>query len=240
VFVEEFLDGEEASILGLSDGERVFPFIAAQDHKRVFDGDIGPNTGGMGAYAPAPIANAVLLERVRATVLQPVVDGMKKEGTPFKGILYAGIMVKGQDIKVLEFNVRFGDPETQALLPLLDGKLGDLFSASVNGSLTKNTMTFTDKHAITVVMASGGYPGSYKKGMEIKGLDDVSKDLLVFHAGTKRENGKIVTDGGRVLTVTAVSDNLIRARELLYSGIGVISFENGFFRKDIAHRALKA
>ncbi|MGL4368049.1 MAG: phosphoribosylamine--glycine ligase, partial [Spirochaetota bacterium] len=228
-----------ASVLGLSDGERVFPFIAAQDHKRVFDGDKGPNTGGMGAYAPAPVADAALLEEVRRTVLQPVVDGMKKEGIPFKGILYAGIMVKGRNIRVLEFNVRFGDPETQVLLPLIDGKLGDLFQASISGTLRADMMKFTQKHAITVVMASGGYPGAYEKGKVISGLDKVPSDIIVFHAGTKSSQGKIVSDGGRVLTVTAVADDLRSANEKVYEGIKAISFEKGFYRKDIGYRALK-
>jgi phosphoribosylamine--glycine ligase len=239
VLVEDFLEGEEASVLGLSDGERVYPFIAAQDHKRVFDGDKGPNTGGMGAYAPAPVADAALLEEVRVKVLQPVVDGMKKEGTPFKGILYAGLMVKGREIKVVEFNVRFGDPETQVLLPLIDGKLGDLFKASIEGTLTPETMKFKNKHAITVVVASGGYPGSYEKGKEIHGLDKVPSDIIVFHAGTEKKDGKIVTSGGRVLTVTAVADTLSAARDSVYKGLEAVSFEKGFYRKDIAHRALK-
>lgn len=239
VFVEDFLEGEEASVLGLSDGDRVYPFIAAQDHKRVFDGDKGPNTGGMGAYAPAPVADAALLEDVRVKVLQPVIDGMKKEGTPFKGILYAGLMVKGRDIKVVEFNVRFGDPETQVLLPLIDGKLGDLFKAAIDGKLTPETMKFQKKHAITVVVASGGYPGSYEKGKEIKGLDKVPSDIIVFHAGTEKKDEKVVTNGGRVLTVTAIADSLKEARDRVYKGLEAISFDKGFYRKDIAHRALK-
>ena len=239
VLVEDFLEGEEASVLGLSDGERVYPFIAAQDHKRVFDGDKGPNTGGMGAYAPAPVADAALLEDVRVKVLQPVIDGMKKEGIPFKGILYAGLMVKGRDIKVVEFNVRFGDPETQVLLPLIDGKLGDLFKASIEGTLKADTMKFQKKHAITVVVASGGYPGSFEKGKEITGLDKVPSDIIVFHAGTEKKGGKIVSNGGRVLTVTTIADSLKEARDKVYKGLESISFDKGFYRKDIAHRALK-
>lgn len=238
VFIEEFIDGEEASVLGISDGERVFPFIAAQDHKRAFDNDAGPNTGGMGAYAPAPVVNAALLERVRVEVLQPVVDGMKKEGTPFKGILYAGIMVKGNSLKVLEFNVRFGDPETQVILPLIDGKLGDLFWASYKGNLQADMVRFSNKHALTVVMASGGYPGSYKKGEEIHGLDTLS-GVIPFHAGTAFVNGKTVTDGGRVLAVSAVADSLQEARDIVYREIGKISFVKGFYRSDIGFRALR-
>jgi phosphoribosylamine---glycine ligase len=239
VFVEEFLDGEEASILGISDGERVYPFIAAQDHKRAFDKDKGPNTGGMGAYAPAPVVNDDILEKVRLTVLQPVVDGMKKEGIPFKGILYAGLMIKNNEIKVLEFNTRFGDPEAQVLLPLLDGKLGDLLKAAAKGELTRDMLKFKKKHAMTVVIASGGYPGQYEKGKVIEGLDVVSKDIIVFHAGTSRKNGKVVTDGGRVLAVTAYGDTLADAQKTIYAEINKISFEKSFYRKDIGYRALK-
>ena len=164
---------------------------------------------------------------------------MKKEGMPFKGILYAGIMVYKGQINVVEFNVRFGDPETQVLLPLLKGKLGDLFAASINGTLVTGMMQFTKKHAITVVMASGGYPGSYEKGKDIQGLNTVPSDILVFHSGTKSENGKIISDGGRVLTVTALADDLHSAYEKVYAGITAISFEKSFYRKDIAHRALQ-
>jgi phosphoribosylamine--glycine ligase len=239
VFVEEYLDGEEASVLGISDGERVFPFIAAQDHKRAFDHDQGPNTGGMGAYAPAPVVNDSLLEKVRELVLQPVIEGMKKEGTPFKGILYAGIMVKNNDIKVLEFNVRFGDPETQVILPLLDVKLGDLFMASVKGTLSRDMIRFKKAHAMTVVVASGGYPGRYEKGKVINGLDTVSNDIIVFHAGTARKDNMIVTNGGRVLTVTAVAGSLKEARDRIYREIDRISFDDAFYRKDIGYRALR-
>jgi len=239
VFIEEFIDGEEASVLGISDGERVYPLVAAQDHKRAFDGDNGPNTGGMGAYAPAPVVTDDLMEKIRLQVLQPVVDGMKKEGCEFKGILYAGMMIKGKDIKVLEFNVRFGDPETQVILPLYDGKLGELFMASVQGKLTKDIVKFKSAHAMTVVVASGGYPGTYEKGKEITGLDHVSDDIIVFHAGTTHKNGKVVTDGGRVLTVTAIADTLKQAKDKIYGEIGKITFDGAFYRKDIGHRALR-
>ena len=238
VFVEEFLEGEEASVLGISDGETVLPFVAAQDHKRVFDGDRGPNTGGMGAYAPAPVVTAALLEKVCAAVLQPTVDGMKKEGAPFKGILYAGLIIKGDAIRVLEYNARFGDPETQVILPLLDGRLGDYFQASVSGGLKGMSLRFRNEHAITVVMASGGYPGNYAKGMEITGLDRMDNDVIVFHAGTKRQGDRLVTAGGRVLNVTAAGKTLIEAREKVYGRIGKIFFDGCFYRRDIAHRAL--
>lgn len=238
VFIEDFIEGEEASVLGISDGDTVLPFIAAQDHKRAFDGDRGPNTGGMGAYAPAPVVNEARLRKVRDEVLVPVINGMKKEGHPFQGILYAGIIVRGDDIKVLEFNVRFGDPEAQVLLPLLKNRLGDLIEAAINGKLHKKVLEFHPQHAITVVMASGGYPGKYEKGKSITGLDAVAEDIIVFHAGTRREGGRILTSGGRVLNVTACADTLMQARERVYQEIKKISFEGAFFRADIAHRAI--
>ncbi len=239
IFLEDYIFGEEASVLGISDGDHVETFIAAQDHKRAYDGDTGPNTGGMGAYAPAPIIDAAKLRRVRDEVLIPTVRGMKAEGIPFKGILYAGVILQGDDIKVLEFNARFGDPETQVLLPLMKNRLGDIIGASINGTLSRHSLKFERRHAITVVMASGGYPGDYPKGKPVKGLGDVSDRILVFHAGTKTENGAIVTNGGRVLNITAAADTLEEARERVYGEIDVITFEGSFYRKDIAHRALK-
>jgi phosphoribosylamine---glycine ligase len=239
VFIEDFIDGEEASVLGVSDGNSILSFVAAQDHKRIFDGDNGPNTGGMGAYAPAPVVNETTLKLVHDTILQPTIDGMKKEGIPFKGILYAGLIIKGDIIKVLEFNARFGDPETQVILPLLNGKLGDLIQGSINGNLSAMNISFMDKHAISVVMSSGGYPGDYKKGVEIMGLDSVSNEIMIFHAGTKRENNIVYTNGGRVLNVTAIGNSLIKARQKVYDEIGRISFKGAHYRKDIAYRALK-
>lgn len=239
VFVEEFLDGEEASVLGICDGETVLPCVAAQDHKRIYEGDTGPNTGGMGAYAPAPVMTAARLERVQKEVLIPTVEGMKAEGIPFKGILYAGLIIKGDDIKVLEFNVRFGDPEAQVVLPLLKGKLGDYLQASINGTLSGMKLEFMDKHAITVVMSSGGYPGSYEKGKVIWGLEKVPNDLMVFHAGTRADGTNIVTSGGRVLNVTAMADSLKKAADMVYNNIDTISFEGAYYRSDIGHRALK-
>ncbi len=239
VFIEEYLDGEEASVLGISDGYNIFPLVAAQDHKRIFDGDKGLNTGGMGAYAPAPIITEAMMQRVQKEVLDPVVKGMQQEGTPFKGVLYAGLMIKGQDIKVLEFNVRFGDPEAQVILPLLKGKLGDIFISSIKGGLRVEMLKCTDQHAITVVLASGGYPGAYEKDKVITGLENVSKDGIVFHAGTRREGDEILTDGGRVLAVTALADDLVSAKDKVYNEIKKISFEKSFYRKDIGHRAFK-
>ncbi len=239
VFVEDFCAGEEASVLGISDGKTVVPFIAAQDHKRAFDNDEGPNTGGMGAYAPAPIVDSRILGRVHREILQPVIQGMNKEGIPFAGILYAGIIIKDGMIKVLEFNVRFGDPETQVLLPLLNGKLGDYINAAIDGTLSSTNLSFRNKHAVTVVLASGGYPGSYATGLPIHGLDQIHNDILIFHAGTKREGNTIVANGGRVLNVTAIADSLEEAYNKVYSVIPLLSFEGMHYRKDIGFRALK-
>ncbi|PID55529.1 phosphoribosylamine--glycine ligase [candidate division KSB3 bacterium] len=238
VLVEEFLKGEEASVFGISDGETVLPMIAAQDHKRIFDGDKGPNTGGMGAYAPAPVATPAKIEFIKNKVLQPVIDGMRKEGIPFKGILYAGVMIDGDDIKVLEFNARFGDPETQVVLPLLETKLGTLIQASVKGGLDKVDLKFKDDHAMTVVMSSQGYPGSYEKGKEINGLNNLSEKVRVFHAGTSEVKGKLVTNGGRVLNVTSIGSSLQEAAQNIYDEIDRIQFDGAFYRKDIGHRAL--
>jgi phosphoribosylamine--glycine ligase len=238
VFIEEFLEGEEASVLGISDGKTILSFISAQDHKRIYEGDRGPNTGGMGAYGPAPVMTSERLKEVHEKVLQPTVDGMTKEGTPFKGILYAGIIVTEKGIKVLEYNVRFGDPEVQVILPLLENKLGEVFSASVNGTLDKVDLKFKDKHAVTVVMSSGGYPGSYEKGKTIQGIETVSNDIIVFHAGTIEEKGTIKTNGGRVLNVTTMGDTLEHACNKVYKEIEKISFEGAYYRTDIAHRAL--
>lgn len=238
VFVEDFIDGEEASVLCISDGKNIIPFVAAQDHKRIFDGDKGPNTGGMGAYAPAPIMTEERLAFVHTNILQKTVDAMQKEGIPFKGILYAGIIVKGKEINVLEFNVRFGDPEAQVIIPLLNGKLGDLFQASYNGTLDKTSVSFKKEHAITVVISSRGYPGTYEKGIEISGLDAVPDDIIIFHAGTKKVGGRYLTNGGRVLNVTATGKTLLEAKNKVYRNINTVSFNDAYYRKDIGHRAL--
>jgi len=238
VFLEEFLEGEEASVLSISDGVTVIPLVAAQDHKRVFDGDMGPNTGGMGAYAPAPVVTPERIKFIQEKVLQPVIDGMRSEGTPFKGILYAGVMISGDKITVLEFNARFGDPETQVILPLLDVKLGDLLNAAVDGKLNKFDLKFKKAHAMTVVVAAGGYPGSYEKGKVITGFDKVSDKLMVFHAGTANREGEILSNGGRVLNVTSIGSTLKEAQQNIYAEIGKLEFEGSFYRKDIGYRAL--
>lgn len=238
VVLEEALEGEEVSVLALCDGETLLPLAPAQDHKRVFDNDGGPNTGGMGAYAPAPVMTPERLRRVHEKVLAPTIAGMKQEGFPFKGILYAGIIVRGDDIKVLEFNVRFGDPEAQVILPLMNGRLGDIIEGSITGSLDRHTLSFSDRHAITVVMASAGYPGSYEKGKVIRGLDSVGDDIIVFHAGTAVKDGSVITSGGRVLNVTAQGATLREARDRVYGEIEKIGFEGAYYRRDIAYRAL--
>lgn len=241
IVLEEYMEGEEASLLAFTDGKTVVPMIAAQDHKRVFDGDEGPNTGGMGTYAPAPVMTDVLRLKATERILKPVVAAMAQEGTPYQGCLYAGLMIKGDSVKVVEFNCRFGDPETQVVLPLLDGDLADIMLACATGTLDKAEVAWHNKAAVCVVMASGGYPESYAKGKEITGLEEVAKDkdVVVFHAGTKAVDGKILTDGGRVLGVTAVDSTIKSARDRAYAAAEKISFDGGFYRKDIAWRALK-
>lgn len=239
--LEEYMEGEEASLLAFTDGKTVVPMIAAQDHKRVFDGDEGPNTGGMGTYAPAPVMTDVLRLKATERILKPVVEAMVQEGMPYQGCLYAGLMIKGDSVKVVEFNCRFGDPETQVVLPLLDGDLADIMLACATGTLDKTDVGWHDKAAVCVVMASGGYPESYEKGKDIIGLEAAANDknVVVFHAGTKYENGSVVTAGGRVLGVTAVDSSIKAARDRAYSAVEKIKFDKAFCRKDIAWRALK-
>ena len=241
VVLEEFMEGEEASLLAFTDGKTVVPMIAAQDHKRIFDNDEGPNTGGMGTYAPAPVMTDVLRLKATERVLKPVVAAMAQEGTPYQGCLYAGLMINGDSVKVVEFNCRFGDPETQVILPLLDGDLAEIMLACATGTLDEVEVAWSDKAAVCVVMASGGYPGSYENGKEITGLAEANADetTVVFHAGTKLVDGKIVTAGGRVLGVTSVDKNIRDARDRAYAAVEKINFDKVFYRKDIAWRALK-
>ncbi|XP_018549014.1 trifunctional purine biosynthetic protein adenosine-3 [Lates calcarifer] len=242
VVVEELLEGEEVSCLCFSDGSSVSPMPPAQDHKRLQDGDLGPNTGGMGAYCPTPQVSQELLQQIRETVLQKTVDGMKEEGTPYVGVLYAGLMLTKQGPKVLEFNCRFGDPECQVLLPLLKSDLYEVILNTMNGKLASSApMWHQDSSAVTVVMASAGYPGSYKKGVEITGLSQVQdKGLQVFHAGTalKEGGGGVVSSGGRVLTVTAISSSLEAALQAANQGVAAIGFPGAEYRRDIGHRAI--
>lgn len=241
VVIEEFMQGEEASLLAFTDGEHIVPMIASQDHKRAFDGDKGPNTGGMGTYAPAPVLTDILRLRAVEKILKPVVAAMKAEGMPYKGCLYAGLMVCGDEVKVVEFNCRFGDPETQVVLPLLDGDLAEIMLACATGGLDKVDIGWKDKATVCVVLASGGYPESYKNGYPISGLDkaDALPDTVVFHAGTKISDGSVVTAGGRVLGVTAGGKDIAEAQERAYKAVSLISFTDMQYRKDIAWRALK-
>ena len=241
VVIEEFMEGEEASLLAFTDGKIVVPMIAAQDHKRVDDGDKGLNTGGMGAYAPAPVLTDALRDKCMATIIRPVLKALEEEGRSYSGCLYAGLMIKGDSIKVVEFNARFGDPETQAVLPLLDGDLAEIMLACAQGTLRPEMVKWSNRAAVCVVMASGGYPGSYAKNIAITGLQEAGKlqDVVVFHAGTKAANGQVVTSGGRVLGVTAVGDNIADAKEKAYAAVDRIHFENAHYRTDIAWRALR-
>ena len=240
VVLEERLIGEEASLLAFTDGITVIPMVAAQDHKRVGDGDTGPNTGGMGAYAPAPVVTPELLQQIQETILQPMVDGLRKDGILYQGCLYAGLMITEDGPKVIEFNARFGDPETQVVLPLLDGDLAAILEACVDGTLAQSKIKWRDSAAVCVVMAAGGYPGDYRKGDVISGLSAAEgKDAVVFHAGTSIAGEDVVTHGGRVLGVTAVAKNIAAAVDKVYPAVEQIKFAGMQYRKDIAHRALQ-
>lgn len=238
VVVEELLVGEEVSVLALCDGERFVVLPAAQDHKRRFDGDQGPNTGGMGAYAPAPVATAELLEATAERVIRPTLEGMKAEGMPFRGVLYVGLMVTDDGPKVLEFNVRFGDPECQPVLMLLDEDIVPLLVACAKGELVERALAVEDGATCCVVMVSGGYPGNYEKDHAITGLGD-SADVVVFQAGTRRMGGRVVTAGGRVLGVTARGSSVREARDRAYAVVDTIHFEGASWRSDIAAKALR-
>lgn len=240
VVIEEFMEGEEASLLAFTDGKTIIPMVAAQDHKRAYDGDEGPNTGGMGTYAPAPIMTEALKAKCVEVVLKPTIAAMEAEGRPYQGCLYAGLMIKGEEIKVVEFNARFGDPETQVILPLLASDLAEIMLACAEGRLADVDVKWSDQAAVCVVMASGGYPASYPQGLEITGLEAVKKlqDTTVFHAGTKQVGDKIVTAGGRVLGVTAVGEDILSAKNNAYTAVKKINFADVHFRTDIAWRAL--
>lgn len=240
VVVEEFMEGEEASLFVLCDGESILSIGTAQDHKRVGEGDTGLNTGGMGAYSPAPVLSAVIEERAMNEIVRPTMAEMKRRGTPFQGVLYVGLMIKDGQPRLVEYNVRFGDPECQVLMMRLGAQAMDLMHAAAEGRLAEARVNWADDHALTVVMAANGYPGSYQKGSVIKGLDDVSEDSgnMVFHAGTKEADGQIVSSGGRVLNVTARGQNLQEARDRAYELIDGINWPEGFFRRDIGWRAL--
>ncbi len=241
VVLEEYMEGEEASLLAFTDGETIVPMVAAQDHKRVFDADEGPNTGGMGAYAPAPVMTDKLKEKCVELVLKPTIAAMKAEGRKYQGCLYAGLMIKGEDIKVVEFNARFGDPETQVVLPLLASDLVEVMLACAQGRLHEVKVEWSDAATVCVVMASGGYPGSYEQGLPITGLAEANSlsDTIVFHAGTKEIGDTIVTAGGRVLGVTATGSDIRAAKDKAYAAVKLIDFKDAHYRHDIAWRALK-
>ena len=243
VVIEECLVGEEASVMAFCDGETVVPMVAIQDHKRVYDDDQGPNTGGMGAYAPVPSMTRGISDQVAQTILQPAVEAIRRTGIPYRGVLYAGVMLTADGPKCLEFNCRFGDPETQVALPLLETDLADVLNAVVDVELDKAPVTFAHRSAVCVVMASGGYPGPFEIGKPIHGLDAASKmdAVAVFHAGTAtREDGQPVTSGGRVLGVTATGETFVEARERCYAAVHRIQFEGAQFRTDIGKRAIQA
>lgn len=241
VIVEEKLEGEEASLIGLCDGEIIIPTIPSQDHKPIFDEDKGPNTGGMGAYAPAPVVTDDVYRWAEEKIFNNFLKGMKTERIEFKGVVYAGIMVTGEGPKVLEFNVRFGDPENQAVLPLLKTDLVDLLEATIDGKLREVPPEWEKKSCVCVVVASGGYPGSYQKGKEISGLDKVGKrnGVYVFHAGTKKDGNRFLTSGGRVMGVTGWKDTLEGAIDLTYEAVKEINFEGMHYRKDIGAKGLR-
>lgn len=240
VVIEAFMEGEEASLLAFTDGKTIRPMVSSQDHKRAYDGDKGPNTGGMGTYAPAPVMTKDMVEQATEKILKPMIAAMAKEGRPYQGCLYAGLMITEEGPKVVEFNARFGDPETQVILPLLKGDLVKIMQACVDGTLDTAAVDWEDGAAVCVVMASGGYPKSYKKGYAIDGLKKAeSLGTFVFHAGTAKKDGKVVTSGGRVLGVTARGGGIKEATEKAYKGVEAIRFTDEFHRKDIAHRALE-
>jgi len=241
IILEDRLEGEEASVLIFTDGKTIIPLESAQDHKRIFDNDIGPNTGGMGAYSPAPVVSKDVLAGVMKDVFRPLIDGLRKEGKIYKGVLYAGLMMTKNGPMVLEFNVRFGDPETQAILPRLESDLADIMSACIDGTLDKIDIKWKKDACLTIVCASGGYPGEYEKNKEIYGLKEAGKmkGVVVFHAGTKDESGRILTDGGRVLGVTGLGNDIKSAKINAYKAIEKIKFEGMQYRKDIGDKATK-
>jgi phosphoribosylamine--glycine ligase len=234
VLVEECLRGRETSLLAFTDGKTVVPIVPARDYKRAFDQDLGPNTGGMGGYSPPDFFNPDLTSTLTKTILEPAVEAMAREGRPYKGVLYAGLMLTSEGPKVLEFNARFGDPETQVQLPLLKSDLVDIMLAVIDGTLERTRLEWSDDACVGVVMASGGYPGSYEAGFPITGLDEIDPDLLVFHAGTRVDGGKICTAGGRVLTMVATGKTVADAREKVYHNLPQVHFEARHYRKDIA------
>ena len=238
VLVEEFMEGEEASFFVLSDGKTALPMGTAQDHKRAFDNDEGPNTGGMGAYSPAPIMTPAITKKAMDEIVQPTLDEMAKRGTPFQGVLFVGLMIKGGQPRLVEYNVRFGDPEIQAIAMRLGGQVLDLLLATAEGTLADTSVNWANDHALTIVMAAKGYPGGYAKGEVIGGLGERSPQVKVFHAGTAKSGEDVVSNGGRVLAITARGETLKDAHARAYARLGRIDWPGGFARTDIGWRAL--
>ncbi len=241
VVIEEFLQGPEVSVLSFCDGKTVVPMVSAQDHKRALDGDKGLNTGGMGTFSPSVFYTEEMNEECMKTIFQPTVDAMAKEGRPFVGILYFGLMLTKDGMKVIEYNARFGDPETQVILPRLKTDLLEIMEACVDGKLADMNIEWYDNAAVCVVLASGGYPVAYEKGFEIKGLDEIAKrdDIVVFHAGTAEKDGKLVTNGGRVLGITGIGKDINEAIKIAYEGVEIVDFEKKHFRTDIGRKEYK-
>ena len=240
VVIEEFLDGEEISYFAVTDGTNMCPLIGAQDHKRLLNGDLGPNTGGMGAYCPPPLLNKNLENKIISQILEPTLNGLKNRGINYKGILFAGLMVKDNEPKLIEYNIRFGDPETQALLMLLKSDFTELVMSVVNGDLKSHKIEWYDQKALTVVLANQGYPNQYNQHEEITGIDEAEKNqkIKVFHAGTKIRDGKLIATGGRVLNVTSIDHTIENARDNAYEAIKKIHYKGKIYREDIAWRAL--
>ena len=236
----ELLEGEEASIFGFSDGENIVCVVPSQDHKTIGEGDVGRNTGGMGAYAPAPVITSALFDDIVQRIMKRTVHALAQEGRPYKGILYGGIIVTADGPKVIEFNCRMGDPETQVVLPLIKTDFVDIIAAVCNGSVADLDIELDNRAATCVVMASGGYPEAYDTGFPISGIDraEASGDVIVFHAGTGRNDGQLVTNGGRVIGVTAIGDSIRSSIDRAYEAVGKIDFDNAYFRRDIGHRVL--
>jgi phosphoribosylamine--glycine ligase len=239
VVLEDYLAGEELSLMAFCDGNCIVPMAVAQDHKKIYDGDEGPNTGGMGTYAPVPFVSSGELQELQEKILEPTLKGLQKEGIDFKGIIYAGLMLTHSGPKVLEYNCRFGDPEAQAVIPLLDNDLLEVCQAVIEGALVKVKLQWKPSYATCVVLASAGYPGCYEKGKPVHGLEDISEqEGLIFHAGTKLENGRLVTDGGRVLGVTALGETLEKSIEKAYRLVDKIHFEGMHYRSDIGRKGV--
>ena len=239
VVIEEFMEGEEVSLFVLSDGEAILPLTTAQDHKRAFDGDKGPNTGGMGAYSPAPVMSQDIYDETMARIIEPTVRGMAQRGTPYAGVLYAGLMLTEDGPRLVEYNARFGDPETQVMMMRMQSDIVPLLHAVATGTLAGHDVTWKNDFALTVIMATNGYPGEYGKGSEIRGADGLDSDTLtVFHAGTKRDGKRLLASGGRVLNITALGASVREAQERAYNGVDAIDWPEGFCRRDIGWREI--